>query len=88
MATSRSFGARSFTTRSPIMTVPLVTSSRPAIMRREVVFPQPDGSDEDEELLVLDVEREVVHGDDVPELLPDVVESDGGHRVLLVGWLS
>ncbi|OGN85390.1 MAG: hypothetical protein A2X23_08400 [Chloroflexi bacterium GWC2_73_18] len=43
MATSRSLGARSLTTRSPMRTVPAVTSSSPAIMRRAVVLPQPLG---------------------------------------------
>src|ERR671936_1345395 len=40
---SRSFGATSFTTRSPIRTWPAVISSRPATIRSEVVFPHPDG---------------------------------------------
>ena len=31
------------TTRSPILSVPLVISSSPAIIRRLVVLPQPDG---------------------------------------------
>src|SRR3954447_12209496 len=40
---SRSFGVRSFTTRSPIEILPSVISSRPATMRSAVVFPQPEG---------------------------------------------
>src|SRR4030095_4797416 len=40
---SRSFGGKSFTTRSPIEISPAVISSRPATMRRVVVLPQPDG---------------------------------------------
>src|SRR5450432_15357 len=40
---SRSFGATSFTTRSPIVSVPDVTASSPAIMRSVVVLPQPEG---------------------------------------------
>src|SRR6266540_5542504 len=43
MAMSRSLGATSFTTRSPILISPLVISSSPARQRRAVVFPQPDG---------------------------------------------
>ena len=43
MAMSRSLGFSSVTTRSPMVISPLVTSSRPAIMRRIVVLPQPDG---------------------------------------------
>src|SRR5512140_3027205 len=40
---SRSFGAMSLTTRSPILSVPSATPSRPAIMPRLVVLPQPEG---------------------------------------------
>src|SRR6478672_587002 len=40
---SRWRGARSVTSRSPIAIDPAVTSSRPAIMRRSVDLPQPDG---------------------------------------------
>jgi ABC-type nitrate/sulfonate/bicarbonate transport system ATPase subunit len=43
MAMSRSFGAMSFTTRSPILMFPLVISSSPARHRRAVVLPQPEG---------------------------------------------
>ena len=43
MAMSRSFGGTSFTTRSPIRTSPLVTSSGPAIVRSTVDLPEPDG---------------------------------------------
>src|ERR1700722_14792522 len=42
MATSRSLGSMSLTTRSPMETMPLVTSSRPATMRNAVVLPQPE----------------------------------------------
>src|SRR4029079_5564727 len=40
---SRARGGSSVTSRSPIEMVPPDTSSRPAIMRRSVDFPQPDG---------------------------------------------
>src|SRR5216684_2734936 len=43
MAMSRSGGASSVTSTSPIEIVPSVISSRPAIIRRSVDFPQPDG---------------------------------------------
>src|SRR5829696_864379 len=43
MAMSRSRGGRSLTTWSPIKTLPSVMSSRPAIIRRAVDFPQPEG---------------------------------------------
>src|SRR3954471_20617784 len=40
---SRSLGARSLTTSPPIIISPSVMSSSPAIIRRAVDFPQPDG---------------------------------------------
>src|SRR5688572_304685 len=40
---SRSFGGTSLTTRSPMRTVREVMTSSPAIMRRVVLLPQPDG---------------------------------------------
>src|SRR3954470_5014428 len=40
---SRSFGARSLTTSPPIFRSPSEMSSRPAIIRSAVDFPQPDG---------------------------------------------
>src|SRR5438874_7482594 len=40
---SRSFGARSFTTWSPIRSSPSLMSSSPAIIRSAVDFPHPDG---------------------------------------------
>src|SRR5579864_1510734 len=43
MAIRRSRGVRSFTTFPPIRISPAVGVSRPAIMRRRVVFPEPEG---------------------------------------------
>src|SRR5215471_15595020 len=43
MAMSRARGGKSVTSRSPIEIVPVVASSRPAIIRRRVDLPQPDG---------------------------------------------
>src|SRR6185503_20183461 len=40
---SRSLGGTSLTTRSPIFRSPAVISSRPAIIRRLVVLPHPEG---------------------------------------------
>src|SRR3954452_17467312 len=40
---SRSFGVTSFTTRSPIRTLPPLISSSPAAMRSAVVLPHPEG---------------------------------------------
>ena len=43
MAMSRSFGSRSLTTRSPMRSSPDEIVSSPAIIRRAVDLPQPDG---------------------------------------------
>src|SRR6478609_3530856 len=43
MAMSRSIGGTSLTTVLPILISPSVMASSPAIMRRVVVLPQPDG---------------------------------------------
>src|SRR5215211_5508504 len=43
MARLRSLGSMSFTTRSPIFSVPSLMSSRPTIMLRSVDFPHPEG---------------------------------------------
>ena len=43
MATSRSFGGRLLTTRSPMRISPAVMFSSPAIIRSKVDLPQPDG---------------------------------------------
>src|SRR5215216_2889455 len=40
---SRSFGLTSVTSRSPMRIAPSVTSSSPAMQRRSVVLPHPDG---------------------------------------------
>ncbi len=81
MAMSRSFGVRSLTTRPPIEIVPSEISSSPATMRSAVVFPQPDGPDENQELAVVDVEREVFDRLDVAWVdLVDVLEGDFRHR--------
>ena len=43
MAMSRSAGSTSLTTLPPMLMLPAVTVSRPAIMRSSVDLPQPDG---------------------------------------------
>ena len=48
---------------------PLVGSSKPPIMRRVVVLPQPDGPEQREELAVVDVEADVVDGETSPNAL-------------------
>ena len=61
IATSRSFGSRSLTTRSPIRISPSVGSSRPAIMRMVVVFATARWAEEHDELAIRDSEIEIVH---------------------------
>ena len=55
---------------------PLVGRSKPAIMRSVVVFPQPDGPSMREELARRHVEVDAVDGDDVVELLAQLLEPD------------
>ena len=43
MAMSRSAGSTSLTILPPMLILPAVTVSRPAIMRRSVDLPQPEG---------------------------------------------
>ena len=68
------------TSRPPIEISPAVTSSRPAIARRSVDFPQPDGPTSAMNSPSLDVEGHVVDRDDVAgEHLGDVPELDLRH---------
>ena len=70
----------SLTTRSPISMVPSVGVSSPAIRRSTVDLPQPDGPEQDEELLVLDLEADVAHRLNVAENLRDVPQRHLGHK--------
>ena len=47
--------------------MPAVGSSKPPIMRSVVVLPQPDGPSSAKKLPLLDLEAQVVDGDDVVE---------------------
>ena len=62
MAMSRSGGAKSVTSRSPIVIVPSVTSSRPAIIPQHRRLTAPRRADEHHELPIVDVQRQTVHG--------------------------
>ena len=57
-------------------TRPSSGSSKPAIMRSEVVLPQPDGPEQREELAARDLDRDVVDRGHVAEPLRDAVEAD------------
>ena len=79
---SRSIGGRSLTTVSSIRMRPEVMLSSPATMRKVVVLPQPDGADEDDELLVADVEVDVLDGVNLVVLLVQAAHYDLGHRAI------
>ena len=79
---SRSFGATLLTTRSPMSSRPSLMSSRPGNASQCGGLAAARWTDEDEELAVLDLQVEVVDGDDVFAIpLVHVVERDGRHRV-------
>ena len=64
MLTSRSVGGSSVTSSPPIRMRPAVGISRPAIMRRVVVLPQPDGPSSVTSVPGSMVKRHVVDGGD------------------------
>ena len=69
------------TARPPRETVPASGRSKPAIRRRNVVLPQPDGPSSARISPRGDVERHVVDGDDVAE--PFRQSRDGNRRLIL-----
>ena len=62
MAMFRIRGGRWVTTRPSMTISPAVGSSIPAIMRRRVVFPHPEGPEEDQKLPLLRREVHLVDG--------------------------
>ena len=81
MLTLRLYGGSQVTSWPWSSIGPAVGCSKPPIMRRVVVLPQPRRAEEAEELAVVDVEVDVVDGDEVAERLDHVDEADvdGGH---------
>ena len=77
MATSRAVAGRPVTSCSPIMIRPAVGSSSPAIMRKVVVLPQPEGPNRVTRWPALDRERYLAHGHDLAERLGHPLEADG-----------
>src|SRR6266508_1802177 len=75
MAMSRCFGGTAFTTRSPIRIVPRVMLSRPATIRRAVVFPHPDGPTRTMNSPSPVPKIELVHGDITEERVDAVVNA-------------
>ena len=61
--------------------VPLSGCSKPAMLRRRVVLPQPGGPEQCEELVLLDVEAHVVDGDGLAEPLGQVPDREQGGAV-------
>ena len=62
-------------------TRPASGSSKPAIIRSEVVLPQPDGPSSEKNSPARDLDRHVVDRDHVAEALRDGVEADLDLRV-------
>ena len=58
---------------------PSVGCTRPAIIRRVVVLPQPDGSDQDSEFAVGDLVVEGLDGGRIAVLLRDALKRDARH---------
>ena len=86
MLTLRLYGGSHVTSWPCSSMRPEVGASKPPIIRRVVVLPQPDGPEQAEELAVTDLEVDVVDGDGVAERLDHVheLDVDGRH----VRWHS
>ena len=76
MATSRSLGSMSLTTRSPMETVPLGHLLEPGHHAQRRRLAAARRAEEHEQLAVGDVQRQVVDGGGVAEALGDAVEAD------------
>ena len=79
MASPRCAGPTFVMSLASMSTCPEVTSSRPAMRRRSVDLPQPDGPDEHRELAVLDIEIDAVDDADRAERLAHVLQLNASH---------
>ncbi len=79
MASPRCAGPTFVMSLASISTCPEVTSSRPAMRRRSVDLPQPDGPDEHRELAVLDIEIDAVDDADCAKRLAHVLQLNASH---------
>ena len=80
MDTRRSADGAPVISLPPMSTRPLVTSSRPAIMRKVVDLPHPDGPRRTTKLPSSASERDVPDSYGAAPGLGDTDEFDGGHR--------
>ena len=79
MAMPRSLGSSQVTLRSPIQIWPVSTSSRPAIALSKRRLAAAGGAEQDQELALLDVEREAVEHPHRLEGDRDVANGDCTH---------
>ena len=80
MFTSRSYGARPETSRPSSRIRPCVGRSKPAIIRRQVVLPEPDGPSMEKNSPSANVQVDAVDRREVAEPLHHAVHPDGAHR--------
>ena len=78
MLTGRLSGGSSVMSRPRSRIRPPVGSSKPPIIRRVVVLPQPDGPSSEKNSPARDLERDAVDGADAAEALLEVDEADLG----------
>ena len=71
-----------------ISIVPALGGMKPAIMRKVVVLPQPDGPEQRHELARLQLQREVVDRLEVAEALADVPEDELAHVAVRLSMKS
>ena len=84
MLTGRLSGGSVVTSRPRSRMRPPVGSSKPPIIRRVVVLPQPDGPSSEKNSPATDLERDAIDGPDLAEMLLQVEQLDlGGRRVRL-----
>ena len=84
MAMFLSLGGTSLTSWSPMKILPSETSSRPAIIRRVVVLPQPDGPTMHNEFLVLDLQIDALDRLNIVEKLGNVLQCYFGQLLHLL----
>ena len=84
MFTSRSKGGRSETSRPSRRIRPSVGRSNPAIIRRQVVLPEPEGPSREKNSPCAHVQADAVHRDDVAEALDHVLQRDGRRGPVVV----
>ena len=71
MLTGRSYGGMPVMSTPSMKMRPVVGSSKPASMRSSVVLPQPEPPSRQNSSPLIDLQRDVVDGDEVAELLRD-----------------